>query len=426
MGNPIQEDGMLSHYRVLDLTDEKGLFCGKMLGDLGADVIKIEKPGGDPARGIGPFYHDKPDPERSLFWWAFNTSKRGITLDIEAPAGREIFKDLVKSADFVIESFAPGYLDKLGLGYEDLEKINRRVIHVSISPFGQTGPYRDYKGPDIVAWAAGGQMYFCGDPDRPPLRVSHHSHSYLHAAAQAAIGAMIAANHRELTGQGQHVDVSVQESVILTTWSLISSWDMEQVVIGREDTRYPAHTQRAVHMTRIFPCKDGYVCWIYYGGAIAELVGPPLIRLMEEAGVQDEFLKNFRWGISFDPTNPKTMTQETMDRIEEGVCRYFKDRTKAEIMAGALKHRIILYPLNTADDIINSEQLAAREYWSRVEHPELDIALRYPGVIARSTAAPSKVSRRAPLIGEHNEDIYRREMGISEERLRELREEKII
>src|SRR4030043_408560 len=132
-------EGMLSPYRVLDLADEKGLQCGKLLGDLGADVIKVERPGGDPARNLGPFYHDEVDPEKSLFWFALNTSKRGITLDIEKEDGKKIFKELVKTADFVVESFSPGYMDSLGLGYSDLEKINPKVIMVSISPFGQTG-----------------------------------------------------------------------------------------------------------------------------------------------------------------------------------------------------------------------------------------------------------------------------------------------
>ena len=160
--------GMLDQYRILDLTDEKGLLCAKLLGDLGADVIKIERPGGDPARNVGPFYHDEPDPEKSLFWFAFNTSKRGIILDIETAEGQGAFKRLVASADFVIESFPPGYMDKLGLGYLALEKINPGIILVSITPFGQTGPYRDYKTSDIVAWAMGGQMYSWGDADRPP------------------------------------------------------------------------------------------------------------------------------------------------------------------------------------------------------------------------------------------------------------------
>ncbi len=201
--------GMLSPYRVLDLTDEKGLFCGKMLGDLGADVIKVEKPGGDSARKIGPFYQDDPNPEKSLFWFAFNTSKRGITLDIEKPEGQEIFRKLIESTDVVVESFPPGYMDKLGFGYSELGKINPGLVMVSITPFGQTGPYRDYRTSDIVAWALGGYLYDFGDDDRPPIRISHHSHAYLHAASEAATGAVMALYYREITGEGQHVDVSI-------------------------------------------------------------------------------------------------------------------------------------------------------------------------------------------------------------------------
>ena len=190
------KDGMLGPYRALDLTDEMGLLCGKILGDLGADVIKVEKPGGDPARKRGPFYHDEPGPENSLLWWAYNTSKRGVTLDIETGTGQRLFKKLVEDADFVIESFPPGYMDSLGLGYRELEKINPGVIMVSISPFGQTAPYRDFKTSDIVAFAMGGRMYVTGDYDRPPVRISHHSQSYLNAAADAAVGAMLALYHR--------------------------------------------------------------------------------------------------------------------------------------------------------------------------------------------------------------------------------------
>jgi crotonobetainyl-CoA:carnitine CoA-transferase CaiB-like acyl-CoA transferase len=205
---------MLSPYRALDLTDEKGLLCGKILGDLGADVIKIERPGGDRARRTGPFYHDDPHPEKSLFWFALNTSKRGITLNLDSVDGREIFKRLVEKADFVIESFAPGYLDGLGLGYSDLEKINPGVILVSITPFGQTGPYKDWKTADVVAWGMGGEMAPYGDADRPPVHFSHHSQAYLHAGSDGAQGALTALYQRHLTGEGQHIDVSIQESVV--------------------------------------------------------------------------------------------------------------------------------------------------------------------------------------------------------------------
>ena len=151
---------LLAPYRALDITDEKGLMCGKILADMGADVIKVEKPGGDLARRIGPFYHDDPNPEKSLYWFAYNTNKRGITLDIETSDGQDIFKQLVKTADFVIESFDPGYMSSLGLGYADLEKINPRIIMVSITPFGQSGPYveQGYKVNDMIVWALGGHM----------------------------------------------------------------------------------------------------------------------------------------------------------------------------------------------------------------------------------------------------------------------------
>ena len=220
MAKNTKNEAMLSLYRVLDLTDEKGLFCGKLLGDLGADVIKIERPGGNPARNIGPFYHDEPQSEKSLFWWAFNTSKRGITLDIENAEGQENFKKLVDTADFIIESFPPGYLAKLGLDYPALQQINPGIIMVSISPFGQTGPYKDFKGPDIVVWAMGGHMYPFGDADRPPVRISHHSQAYLHAGVEAAVGAMMALYHRQMTGQGQQVDLSIQDTIAWTTFLL--------------------------------------------------------------------------------------------------------------------------------------------------------------------------------------------------------------
>ncbi len=201
MNHVTQEDDRLlvSSPRVLDLTDDKGFLCGRILADMGADVIKIERPGGEAARNIGPFYHDIPDREKSLYWFVFNAGKRGITLDIETRQGRELFKRLVKGADFFIESFPPGYLDKLGLGYSVLSQVNSHLIMVSITPFGQAGPYRDFKAPDLVSIAMSGWMYICGDTDRPPVRVSFPQ-AYLNTGAEAAAACTIAYYHRERTG----------------------------------------------------------------------------------------------------------------------------------------------------------------------------------------------------------------------------------
>ncbi|MEE9491309.1 MAG: CoA transferase, partial [Dehalococcoidia bacterium] len=215
MAEEKEKPPMLDRYRVLDLTDDRGALCGKTLAELGADVIKVERPGGDPSRNIGPFYQDTPDPEKSLNWFAFNLNKRGITLNIETKDGQEIFKKLVKTADFVIESFSPGYLDKLGLGYSALSEVNPRIILTSITPFGQTGPYSNYNASDLITMSMSGYVYICGDSDRPPVRFSSDQ-SYYQASLQASVGTLIAHHYRELGGEGQHVDVSIQESMVWT------------------------------------------------------------------------------------------------------------------------------------------------------------------------------------------------------------------
>ncbi|HJX35875.1 MAG TPA: CoA transferase, partial [Dehalococcoidales bacterium] len=163
---------MMSGYRVLDLTNENGYLCGKILGDMGADVIKIEPPRGDSGRKIGPFYRQVPDMEKSLYWYAYNLNKRGITLDIETEDGRQILSRLIKKADFLIESYPTGYLDKLGLTFAKIHELNPRIVMTSITPFGRTGPYKDYKGSDLVVMAMSGLMYITGDPDTAPLRIS--------------------------------------------------------------------------------------------------------------------------------------------------------------------------------------------------------------------------------------------------------------
>ncbi len=410
-------EGMLSPYRVLDLTDEKGLLCGKILGDLGADVIKIEKPGGDATRSIGPFYQDEPDPEKSLFWFALNTSKRGITLNIETDEGQEIFKKLVKSADFVVESFPRGYLDKLGLGYPALEKINPEVIMVSITPFGQTGPYKDWKTSDIVAWAMGGDMAPYGDVDRPPLRISHHSQAYLHAGSDGAMGALTALYQRWSTGEGQQVDVSIQEAAVHTSIHHNPTWNSERPPAKRGEGQPGAgHTS-----TRLWPCKDGWVSWSHGG---ASRLGPsrPLIKWMASEGMADDFLREYDW----ERSDFARIPQEEMDRLEEPTARFFMAHTKAELLEGAVKHEVMLYPVMTTPDMLENPQLIARGFWVEVEHPELGVNITYPGAFAGLTEAPLRISRRAPLIGEHNQEIYEQELGISNEKLVILKQDGVI
>src|SRR4030042_2534828 len=163
---------LLEDCRVLDFSNEWGFLCGKILGDLGADVIKVEKPGGDESRNFGSFYKDIPDQEKNLYWFSYNHNKRGITLNIETETGKEILIKLIEKADILVETFEPGYLEKLGLDYTTLSNINPQLVMTSITPFGQTGPYKDYKGSDLVMMAMSGFMSLLGDPDKPPVRPS--------------------------------------------------------------------------------------------------------------------------------------------------------------------------------------------------------------------------------------------------------------
>src|SRR5258706_1526137 len=204
-----KNEGLLSPFRVLDLTDELGFLSGKILGDLGADVVKIERPGGDPARRLGPFFKDQPDPEKSLTWFGFNNNKRGVTLDLEKPEGQKLFARLADKADFVIESFTPGYLDKLKAGYANLSQKNPRLVWTSITPFGQSGPYSRFGASDIEIMALSGCMSLTGDPGRPPLRVTFPQ-SYSSTGSDDRPRALIAHHYREATGAGQQVDVSAQ------------------------------------------------------------------------------------------------------------------------------------------------------------------------------------------------------------------------
>ena len=274
-------DGMLSPYRVLDLTDESGFLTGRILADLGADVIKVEPPGGDPARRIAPYYHDEPDPEKSLYWFAFNANKRGVTIDLEAPAGREQFAALVATADIVVESFAPGRMEALGFGFDALQRINPRCILVSISPFGQTGPYRDYKAPDIVAWALGGHMSICGPPEGPPYHVSHHSLACLLAGGDAAVGAMVALHQRLRSGRGQHVDVAIRDSVVQSTYQILATWDMQGV------NRLMGQRPLALNFPWTWPCKDGHVVNVIWSGNRGNERTGPLFAWMAAEGFED-------------------------------------------------------------------------------------------------------------------------------------------
>ncbi len=405
----------LSPYRVLDLTNENGYFCGKILGDLGADVIKVEPPEGDPGRNVGPFYRGHRDRDKSLFFFAYNTNKRSITLNIQTHEGQEIFKRLAKTADFVVESFPPGTLDKIGLGYAVLKGLHPRVIMVSITPFGQDGPYKDWKASDIVAIAMGGLSHITGSPDRPPARVGvDQAHAI--AGAQAAMGAMIAHTYRQTTGEGQHVDTSTQESAVLSALTVPQAWDLQKFIWPREGAYMSRARKRVRHL---WPCKDGYIAWRVFTGGLG-VKTRALVDWMKSHGKADELAE-----VNWQETDLLTVPEEKFYHWQELFGKFFQTRTKAELCREALARGIVLIPASTPKDLLADPQLDAREYWEEVDHPELEMRMTYPGALYKSSEIEWKF-RRAPLIGEHNQEIYEEELGFTKERLAALKESGVI
>jgi benzylsuccinate CoA-transferase BbsE subunit len=409
---------MLSGLRALDLTDELGFFCGKLLGQFGIDVIKIEKPGGDAAREYGPFYKDIPDPEKSLYWFAFNESKRGITLDIETGEGRDIFKKLVKKADFLIESFRPGYLESLGLGYPQLSGINPGLIMTAITPFGQTGPYRDYSGTDLVIMATGGIMSLTGKPDGIPCRLSP-DHAYCLGGGYAAVATMTAYYYRQRTGEGQYIDVALSECAVRENYSEVPvSWKFGHYTAGRHGDimfRYGVNTRT------IWPCKDGHVTWTLFGGTIGATENNALARWLEEEGLLGD-LKNIDWNKwGFDG-----ITQAEIDRIERPVFELLKRYTKKEIEDESMKRGLRISAVSDVRDLTESAQLKFREYWKDIEHPELGQKITYPGHLYVSNTDNPGPRCRAPLIGEHNKIIYEDELGLDSRTVADLKEKGVI
>ncbi len=408
---------LLGPYRVLDLSDETAALCGKILADLGADVVKVERPGGDAARGLGPFFQDIPGPERNLRWFAFNTSKRGITLNIETKQGQEVFKRLVRSAHIVVETSSPGHMESLGLGYEDLRSLNPGIILTSVTPFGQTGPRKDFKSTDLVATALSGLMSMCGDPDRSPLRFSCEQ-SYTQAGAQAAAASMIALHYRRLTGMGQHVDVSVQECLVVPSFQAHSYWDLARTVQGREGVKTPrGHISPRI----IYKCRDGHISWrVFVAGQGGKTNA--LVQLMKDWGEPNPELE----GVDFTRLDMNDVTQEDLEAWEQKFGSFFARHTKKELQKEAIARDIMLFPVNSVADLLNDEQLRVREYWTDVEHRELGAMITYPGAPFKSGETPSRIYRRAPLVGEHNTEVYEKDLGFRKEELCLLKQQGII
>ena len=413
---------MLDPYRVLDLTTERGLLCGQILADLGADVIKVEPPGGSSARKLGPFYQDREDAENSLYWWAYNRNKRGVTLDITRSEGQDVLRRLARGAKFLIESDNPGTLARYGLSYDELAADNPGLIYVSITPFGQDGPKASYADSDLIILASSGPLVITGDEDRPPVRLSVPQ-GYLHASAAAAPAALIALYESHRSNRGQHIDISAQQAAAHATQSTILSAPLNDA-----ETRRMAGGAKMgpLEIRLLWPAKDGHVSIAYlFGSAFAHFTK----RLMDwiyEEGFCDEEVQQMDWvdmGGGLFGGDPKTI--EDYERLKLIVEDFTKTKTKAELFQNALDRGLLIAPVTTIDEVVESEQLESRHYWTTVDHEEIGKAFAYPGPFAKFSAQPIAYKRRPPQIGEHNAEVYG-ELGLDAQALAELHSKGII
>ena len=397
----------LSDIRVLDLTWYiAGPYCTKLLADYGAEVIKVERPGiGDPARSLGPFLKDDPHQEKSGLFLHLNTSKRGITLNLKSEAGRKILKELVKGVDILVESFSPGVLERLGLGYEELEKANPKLVMTSISNFGQTGPYRDFKASDLILYGMGGNMYDNGVPDRHPLKKGETVIQY-QGGNHAAAATMLALFASRLQGIGQQVDISLfqtQAASIDRRMSYLINYQYNNQVtphVGGGGLGIPYGT---------YPCKDGY---FDIAGGLS--LWPRIPRMLG----MPELLHDPRFA-----TGEGQSRAESREEFNAIFLPWLMQRTKGECVEAGQAAGCLCASVSTMEDLLTDPQWRARDFWVDIEHP-IAGRLTYPGGPIRMET-PFQIKCPAPLLGQHNEEVYGA-LGYSRDDQVKLRERGII
>jgi benzylsuccinate CoA-transferase BbsE subunit len=399
MGAKEEKEGFLDGIQALDLADEKASFCSRLLADLGARVIKIEKPGGDSSRKMGPFEGGHPDPEKSLSFFYNNLNKMGVTLNLEHDEGKRLFLKLLKRTDVVVESFCPGYLKEIGLAFDRLSEENPRLILVSVSGFGESGPRSQYKSCDLVASAFGGQMYVSGSPSSYPLK-AFGEQSYYTASLFAAIGILLAIRKRAQTGKGDHIDVSLQESVVSTLDHVMVRYFHEQIIPRRQGSLYWNNS------FCILSCKDGYLLMTPFQQ------WETLIEWLDSEGMAGD-LKDERY-------REEEYRLGQVDHIIKVLERWSQTHTRHELFELGQLMRFPWAPINSLKEVLDNPQLKAREFFADVKHPETERVISCPGSPYKFSRSFPRRWKRAPRIGEDNVRIYRNELGLSDEELRRL------
>ena len=395
---------MLSPYTVLDLTDEKGELASMVLGDLGADVIKVEPPSGSPSRAMGPFLDDAPEMERSLQYFAFNRNKRGISLDLEAEAGRKTLFSLVGKADFIVESARPGEMAGRGLGFEAMRQANSRIVYVAITPFGQDGPHADFPASDLTLAAMGGPMSLQGHPDRPPVRLSLPQ-AWLHASVEAAVGALTAHALMLRTGQAQFVDVSAQTAM---TWTMLQGM-VAHAVQGRDFNRGGSIVQLGtINVQLVHECADGHVVVFPIGGALAKMVE----WWVRDGIVPEDWMTAEDWPMYHVKLLQQQPVAHTIEEVLDAVGAYVRDKTKNQLLEQGIADGVSIAPVNNMEDLTRFRHLQERGFWLTAPLPNGQVA-QVPGIFANLSGTPMKVRRWAPRLGEHTGEVLGDLLGMS-------------
>ena len=384
-----------------------GPYCTKIMADMGAEVIKIEVPGlGDEARSMAPFLNDLPHPERSGLFFYLNSNKLGMTLDIKKPEGKEIFKKLVEDADVLVEDRPFGEMEALGLGYDDLKEINPGLIMTSITPFGRSGPYKDYKAYQLNISHVSGQGYLLPVPlhdlERPPVKTGGNISDY-DPALMGMVGVLSALYRKMVTGRGQFIELSKQEA-------LISMQRVESVTFANHGVIMGRGGNSRQMVGGVLPCKDGYICVLtveeHQWQALVELVGDPEWK-------EQDWYKELPARI------------ENAGEINRRLAEWAKDKTKEEIFRKGQALSCPVSPLYSAEDLVKSEQLNSREFFVEVEHPEMG-RLKFPTAPYKFSESPWSFDRPAPLLGQHNEEILCGRLGYARDQLAGLKESGVI
>jgi crotonobetainyl-CoA:carnitine CoA-transferase CaiB-like acyl-CoA transferase len=419
--------GPLTALRVIELADEQASYAGKLLADLGADVVKVEPPEGERSRAYPPFVDDEPHPDRSLFFWQYNTSKRSVTLDLDAEEGRALFRRLVASADVLLESEPPGRLAALGLDYPDLSADHPRLIVASVTPFGRSMPRSDEASTDLTLLAGGGPAWSSGydDHGRPPVRGGGNQgyHTASHFAVMSVLTALL---YRDVSGRGQHIDVNSHAAQNVTTEGASYHWLVAQQTVQRQTGRHAAVNPTAPSQVQ---CADGR--WANTGF-------PPrrradferLLAWLADLGVEFPALDLIRLGTQYERIDLSRIQEEPVLREifmagRDAMTAVAQRLPAYEFFVQGQQRGFQVGIIYSPEEVLADPHFQAREWPVTVEHGELGRAVTYPGHPYRFTASPWQITRRPPLLGEHNDEVFG-ELGLAAEEIRGLRERGVI